>query len=210
MSHKYTYGVKTKKRPNAALIILGLTIFVLGGLTVTNLFDSNPKKLVPVVARHAPVAVPKVVMNYALPVRLQIPKLQVDANVKYLGLNKDGRMSVPSEVKDAGWYKYSSLPGNTGTAVIGGHLNGLKGEPGVFNKLSKLVAGDSISVIESNGQTINYIVRETKNYGQDEQPDEVFKSSSGTHLNLITCTGSWDTAEHRYAKRLVVFADKAS
>ena len=156
-----------------------------------------------------PVA-PKVDTNYGLPNHIQIPKLKVDAHVIYVGLTKTGNMSVPNNVIDAGWYKYGALPGNTGTAVIAGHLDGLRGEPGVFSNLSKLLPGDTITVTEGNGLVVSFVVRETKSYPQTEQPAEVFTSTSGSHLNLITCTGSWDSSEHQFAKRLVVFADKVN
>lgn len=149
-------------------------------------------------------------INYGLPVRVQIPKLSIDAHVINVGLTKDGNMSVPNNVIDAGWYKYGGLPGNSGTAVIAGHLDGLRGEPGVFSSLDKLAAGDVITVSGSNGQAVSFTVRETRSYGQNEQPPEVFKSTLGSHLNLITCTGSWDRSAHRFAKRLVVFADKST
>lgn len=149
-------------------------------------------------------------INFGLPTRLQIPKLKVDTHIINVGLTKDGNMSVPSNVVDAGWYKYSKLPGNTGTAVIAGHLDGLRGEPGVFSKLSKLIPGDTIFVTEGNGLTVSFVIRKTKTYALTEQPAEVFSSANGSHLNLITCTGNWDKSEHRFAKRLVVFADKAS
>jgi sortase (surface protein transpeptidase) len=130
--------------------------------------------------------------------------------VVYEGVAKDGSMSVPTNVIDTGWYKYGALPGNTGTAVIAGHLDGLRGEPGVFSNLNKLVAGDTITVLESNGLTVSFVVRTSRSYSQNEQPNEVFYSTSGAHLNLITCTGNWDSSEHRFAERLVVFADKAT
>lgn len=126
-----------------------------------------------------------------------------------MGLTKDGAMAVPTNVVDVGWYKYGSLPGNKGDAVIAGHLDGLQGQPGVFSGLDKLQKGDRVSVVDSENHTASFVVRETQTYDQNAQPSEVFTASdTGAHLNLITCTGAWDKAQHRFAERLVVFADK--
>ncbi|MDL2341649.1 MAG: class F sortase [Patescibacteria group bacterium] len=153
----------------------------------------------------APVAA---IHGYGLPVRLLIPKLKVDAKMLYMGKTAAGNMQVPGNVVDAGWYKYGALPGNTGTAVIAGHLDGLKAEPGVFSNLKQLQVGDVVSVRDNAGATVSFSVRALKSYGQNDQPAEVFSSTSGSHLNLITCTGAWDKTAHQFAQRLVVFTDR--
>lgn len=215
MGDKYTQGAKNDKRHIFTLLLIGIIMALTVVLAVNNVNGSRnssapqtqPSSVVTTLI-HSKLS--QASTNYGLPVRLQIPKLQVDSHVIYVGVAKDGSMSVPTNVTDTGWYKYGALPGNTGTAVIAGHLNGLRGESGVFSNLDKLAAGDTITVTENNGLILTFIVRETRTYGQNEQPAEVFNSTSGSHLNLITCTGNWDSSEHRFAKRLVVFADKAS
>ena len=125
-----------------------------------------------------------------------------------MGNTKTGAMDTPTNVVDVGWYKYGALPGNVGTAVVAGHLDGLKAEPGVFSQLKLLQPGDIVSVHDNAGATVSFKVRTTKSYGQNEQPAEVFTSTEGAHLNLITCTGSWDKTAHQFAQRLVVFTDR--
>lgn len=209
MSYKYEHGKKNKRRW-PTLLPIGL-IVVLGGMAGVIFGLPHPPRHRENLAIAKPTAtvVPLPTTNYGLPSRLKIPKLKIDTHVIYVGLTKDGNMSVPTNVIDAGWYKYGALPGNTGTAVLAGHLDGLRGEPGVFSNLGKLAPGDTIQVTETNGLDVSFTVRETKRFAQTEQPAEVFKSTSGSHLNLITCIGNWDKTEHRFAERLVVFADKA-
>ncbi len=144
-----------------------------------------------------------------LPVRLVIPKLDIDANIMQLGLTKEGNMDVPDDLINTGWYKYGPRPGQTGSAVIAGHLEGVK-EDGVFINLHKLIKGDVVSVKDDNGTDISFTVRETKLYDQHERPTEVFNNTDGSYLNLITCTGTWNTAEQRYSKRLVVFTERSN
>ncbi len=161
---------------------------------------SNPQNL--------PAAKPAAT-NRGLPAQLVIPKLNINTKVIYVGVTKDGNMEAPKNVHDVGWYKYGAIPGNKGAAVIAGHLDGLKGEPGVFSELEKLQKGDSFSVIDDKDRAMPFVVRELREYGQNEQPAEVFSAAEGAHLNLITCTGAWDKDARRFTHRLVVFADRS-
>ena len=200
---------KNRKR---GLLIVGLVCALsLSGLAF---FKHAPaKKSVPhvvVSSQKSPQPPPPAAVNYGLPVRLKIPKLAIDAPVTYMGLTKAGAMAVPTGIAEVGWYKNGALPGNKGSAVMAGHIDGPKGQPAVFASLGKLQKGDTLQVVDSNNMTIPFTVREARTYGQDEQPSEVFNAADSAHLNLITCTGTWDNAQHRFLERLVVFADKSS
>src|SRR4051812_39209252 len=109
-----------------------------------------------------------------LPVRIQIPELKVDAAIDYVGLNAKGEMDVPAAALNAAWYKYGPLPGDPGSAVIDGHVLGLKGEPGVFQHLDKIRSNDQLRVLDGHGQEIVFIVRETRLYNSGDQPAEIF------------------------------------
>lgn len=145
--------------------------------------------------------------SYGVPARLIIPKINVDANVIQVGLTALGNMESPNTNTDAGWYRYGPRPGNEGSSVIAGHV-GLGSIKGVFSQLRTLQQGDMIMVIDNKGDTVSFIVRTTKLYDKDAQPVEVFSSTSGSHLNLITCEGTWESPQQTYSQRLVVFADK--
>lgn len=147
--------------------------------------------------------------KYGLPVRLQIPKINVDVPILYLGLTSDGDMDVPSGVNDVGWYKYGPHPGDKGSAVIAGHLEGVK-ERGVFIDLDTLQKGDTLLIIDDQAAVTTFVVQKAVKYGQDERPSEVFQTEGDARLNLITCTGIWSNAQQRYSHRLVVFANKAT
>ncbi|MDO8471961.1 MAG: class F sortase, partial [bacterium] len=73
-----------------------------------------------------------------LPVRLIIPKLEVDAKVEYVALAKDKTMDVPKNQANVAWYLLGNRPGEVGTAVISGHYGWRDDKPLVFAKLSKL------------------------------------------------------------------------
>lgn len=143
------------------------------------------------------------------PTRLTIPGIKVNAVVQYVGVTADGTMDVPNNSVDVGWYKLGRRPGEPGSAVIAGHFDSKEGEPGVFNNLDKLQPGNKIYVKDEKGRTISFVVRESRKYNPGADATAVFGSNDGkAHLNLITCTGAWDTTQERYSHRLVVFTDR--
>ena len=162
-------------------------------------------------ARNIPIVVANAVAAnariYGLPVRLTIPKINVDTGIQHMGLTVSGNLQAPNNNTDVGWYQYGARPGNQGSAVIDGHL-GLGTIKAVFSKLSMLQKGDAIMVVDAQGNTSSFVVRTTKLYNQDTQVAEVFSSKTGSHLNLITCNGDWEPGQRTYNQRLVVFADK--
>lgn len=82
-----------------------------------------------------------------LPIRLNIPKIKVDAPVKYVGLTRDGAMDVPQGPSDVAWFNLGPRPGQKGSAVVAGHYGVWKnGKVSVFNKLNTLRPGDIVSI----------------------------------------------------------------
>lgn len=146
-----------------------------------------------------------------LPVRLKIPTIEVNSAIEDALITSDGRMDVPEGSKNVAWFALGPKPGDTGSAVIGGHF-GIKDEvPFVFYDLDKLNIGDQIYVVNDKGITLIFIVRSTKLFDRDADATSVFTSYDGlAHLNLITCEGEWNEANGTYPKRLVVFTDKVA
>jgi sortase A len=140
---------------------------------------------------------------------LKIPAINVDTAIEYTGLTAKGDMTPPGSPNTVGWYKYGAIPGDAGSAVIAGHVVGPKGEPAVFARLNKLQKGDLLLVVDGKNQTASFVVRQIRTYNQEEQHNEVFNSGAGTHLNIITCAGEWNSSQRHYLERLVVFADKS-
>jgi LPXTG-site transpeptidase (sortase) family protein len=145
-----------------------------------------------------------------LPIRLEIPKIKVNATIIPVGVAKNGSMEAPSGPKDVGWLKFGSRPGNSGSAVIAGHYGyWKKGVGSVFDDLNKLRKGDKLYVEDERGVIITFVVRKILTYDQNEDASSIFNSSDGkAHLNLITCEGDWNSAQETYSNRLVIFTDK--
>lgn len=148
-------------------------------------------------------------VGYGLPVRLKIPKLNIDATIEQVGLTTTGDMDAPKGPATAGWLNLGPRPGHIGSAVMDGHF-GYKGKiPAVFDKLHTLQRDDLLYVEDEAGATIVFVVRELKTYKPNDDATNVFSSTDGlAHLNLVTCKGAWDKTQKTYSTRLVVFTDK--
>jgi sortase A len=143
-----------------------------------------------------------------LPVRFKIPRITVNAKIEYAGLTPDGAMDNPKEKSNVAWFSLGTIPGQEGTAVIAGH-SGYKVGKVPFDTLETLRKGDKVYVENAAGESITFVVRESRSYDADANAPEVFTSNKGTHLNLITCAGIWDASKKTYNKRYVVFTDIA-
>lgn len=145
-------------------------------------------------------------VKIGIPLQLLIPAIGIDANIQLLGVSASGQMEVPDNIVDVGWFKMGSRPGEVGSAVIAGHLDGKQGEPGIFANLDKLTKGDLLMVKDDMGNSTVFVVRDKRAYDPGFA-NEVFSQNDGVHLNLITCDGVWEKNIKSYSKRLVVFAD---
>ena len=146
----------------------------------------------------------------ALPVRLIIPAIDVDAKVQLVGLDEDesGAMAVPSNFTDVGWYKDGVRPGMSGSAVIAGHFNGKKVSEAVFYDLAKLQVGDKVVIMSEESTEEIFTVVRVETYAYDASTTDVFTSADGkSKLNLITCGGTWMSEKRLYDKRTVVFTE---
>lgn len=152
---------------------------------------------------RVPSAVPE-----GLPVRLQIPVINVDAAIEDGLITPDGRMDVPAGSKNVSWFALGPHPGQTGSAVIGGHFGITNGVPWVFYDLDKLKVGDKIYVLDDRKDTLAFVVRSIKSFDRTDDATVVFSSNDGlAHLNLITCEGIWNADKRVYPQRLVIFTD---
>ncbi len=143
-----------------------------------------------------------------LPVRLQIPVIGVDSLIEDALITSDGRMDVPAGSVNVAWFALGPHPGDTGSAVIGGHFGISNGVPWVFYNLDKLRVGDKIYILDDKNETLAFQVRAINSFDRDADATTVFTSTDGlAHLNLITCEGIWNQVNGMYPQRLVVFTD---
>ncbi|MDB5225741.1 MAG: class sortase [Candidatus Adlerbacteria bacterium] len=143
-----------------------------------------------------------------LPERLRIPALGIDAHVKQVGINEAGNMATPGNFTDAGWYKYGTVPGFEGSAVMDGHVDNALALDGVFKHLGDLAPGDEIYVDTASSTPLRFVVVRVESYAAAEVPlDELFNKKGGAYLHLVTCDGAWIKDKKEYDRRLVVYAE---
>ena len=144
------------------------------------------------------------------PAVIRIPRLEVEAPIIPLGLQDDGSIEVPKNPDQAGWWLGGPEPGETGPAVIVGHVDSERTGPAVFFHLRYLEAGDEIHIDRVDGSTITYVVESTERHDKDEFPtDAVYGPTEDPTLRLVTCGGDFDFNTRTYDDNVVVFASLA-
>ncbi|MCA9348026.1 class F sortase [Candidatus Saccharibacteria bacterium] len=147
-------------------------------------------------------------VNPDMPRYVTIEKLAKRAMVKSVGVKSDGSLEAPASVHTAGWYNQSAKPGSPGGAtVLDGHVSGPTVK-GVFHGIDKLQAGDTVTVQMGNGSKIDYeVVRSVVSKAEEvDMPKLLISVEPGAHgLNLITCTGKFDSSTNSYPDRIVVY-----
>jgi sortase (surface protein transpeptidase) len=149
-----------------------------------------------------------------VPVRLQIPGIEVDTKLQRLGREQDGTVEVPEgprEWEEAGWYEGGTRPGDPGSAVILGHVDSRREGPAVFYRLRELRRGDQIKVVRADGSIVRFAVDRTEQYPKSRFPTDAVYYPTGTpELRLVTCGGEFDTGIHHYKSNVIVFATMTS
>ncbi len=140
------------------------------------------------------------------PISLSIPKISVDTKIQEVGITQKGNMATPNNFMDVGWYKFGTVPGDIGSAVIAGHVNNELGLSAVFSKLGELKEGDDIYVTMEKDKQLHFKVTKSKTYDFDASGEEVFSEDDAKLLKLVTCTGSWIEKFKTHDERLVVSA----
>jgi sortase (surface protein transpeptidase) len=145
------------------------------------------------------------------PSLLRIPSIGVDALTVPVGLEADGSMEIPSDVRTIGWYEPGEgvgvAPGQTGTAVLAGHVDSRTQGAGAFYHLRDLVVGDEIEIEHADGTVSRWRVISVTQYAKDALPiDEVFVWDGPPRLALITCGGAFDWTARSYTDNIVVTA----
>ncbi len=125
-----------------------------------------------------------------------------------MGVTGGYQMATPSRIENVAWFSYGASPGLAGDAVIAGHLDGPRGEPAVFWRLSELKAGDQI-LVTTGGREVRFQVVERAYVGVGTNPPGLYEQGGAARLTLITCAGAWDAGRQTYSQRLVVEARPA-
>ncbi len=139
------------------------------------------------------------------PVKLVIPALKLDADVREVGIDQTGAMEMPQDWQEVGWYRGSAHMGEWGTAVMSGHVDHYTG-PAVFYHLKRLQAGDVVVIEDRHGTRWQYRVVSKEIKPLDKwQAREVFVAQSPfPSLHLFSCVGAYSKSAQTYLERILV------
>jgi sortase (surface protein transpeptidase) len=172
--------------------------------------NSTPGSL----SRHptAP-AVKGPVLARSTPVHLSIPAIGVQSDLKTIGLQPNGEITTPPLARDshAYWLDVSPTPGQLGPSVILGHVDSAQWGPAVFFDLGKLRQRDRIEITLADHTVAVFEVTHVNEYSKAEFPTlSVYGNTDHAALRLMTCGGTFDSAQHSYESNIVVYADLVS
>ncbi|MET7817201.1 class F sortase [Micromonospora zamorensis] len=142
------------------------------------------------------------------PVRLTVPAIKVAAPVAPVGQARDGSIAVPplERHNETGWYDRGPTPGESGPAVIVGHVDTKTG-PSVFYDLGKLHPGDLIEVARADESVVVFRVDTVEHFPKDQLPAErIYGHDGPPGLRLITCGGQFIGGRTGYADNVIAFA----
>ena len=149
--------------------------------------------------------------NYAvspdMPRQLTIQKLGINSRVVRLSARQNSEPKSPQNIYDVGWYENSAKPGETGAALLIGHIRGVE-KNGVFYDLTRLVPGDEFQLELGDGTLQNYQIVKMEAYERGQVDFSALSDTAiGGHpgLNLLTAVASYGS-NSQVVQQLAVFA----
>ncbi|MET7748346.1 class F sortase [Micromonospora sp. NPDC005367] len=199
----------------AVVSLLGVTGV---GLVTAGLTAPPPRPPAPDVAAPAAPAVPAASrppralppLPHAAPTLIRIPSIGVRAEIIPVGVDATGVLEVPPLDRPglAGWYRHGVSPGETGNAVLVGHVDSPTG-PAVFFHLGRLRPGDTVRVSRADTRVATFTVDRVDTYPKDAFPsDLVYGPAGSAGLRLLTCGGRFDEQAGEYVDNIIVFASR--
>jgi hypothetical protein len=209
---KRTKGRRTPIGGAAPLFLMVLGVFLLLNALVDrdSVMGENATIAVAVTtATTAPLAGEQVeedILTHPIPDpdRLEIPALDVSAEIVPVGLHRNGEMIIPRGGR-VGWYKLGPAPGNQGPVVMVGHYDSAR-DPAVFFGIKDLRPGDEILVYGEDGDVAAYEVDRVERWSKANLPVErIWDYTPEAVIRLITCGGEWDDRTNHYLSNIIAY-----
>ena len=149
--------------------------------------------------------------------RVIVPSIGADAPVIPEGAT-GGELDVPSSVHVVGWWdgvsKSSSgtvheqvaAPGQSGVALLAGHVDSAAQGHGVFYRLRQARPGDAVTVIDANDNVTHWEVTAVQVVLKSALPYNLFVDSGPPQLALVSCGGPFDPASGHYLDNVIAWA----
>ena len=135
------------------------------------------------------------------PVRLVIPSLKVDSEVKEIGTAvQNGELIWETIPFIVGHYRTTAKAGEKGNAIFAGHVAS-RNWGNVFINLYKVKLGDEIQVYTDKA-VFTYTASRVRLVLPTQT--DVMNPTTDATITLITCGGDWIPEERNYSHRLIV------
>lgn len=141
------------------------------------------------------------------PVSVEVPAVDIDADVVAVGAAEDGQMELPEDPNVVGWYRFGPAAGaGAGSVVIGGHVDSRRYGLGQLARLADAEVGDEVVVRTNAGAVHQYTIVDVQRIPKTELPvADVFSRDGAERLLLITCAGDFDGSH--YSDNAIVTAE---
>jgi hypothetical protein len=143
-----------------------------------------------------------------VPVRLRLPRVEVTAAIRPVGVDPEGDLEIPGDVAAVGWYRFGPRPGDpAGSTVLSGHVDSAEQGRGAFFPLRRLAPGDPVLVQGSDGRIWSYRVVAREEWPKTDVPlDRIFSRTGAPRLTLVTCGGGFREDIRSYQDNIAVTA----
>ena len=139
----------------------------------------------------------------SLPVRMRIPALSLDYEVRETGADAKGTMQIVPALEVISWFGRSAIPGNEGNAIFGGHNTWGGVRSRIFN-LDELEIGDEMEIDYADGTTGRFLLESVFVYELRTAPAHLIMDTRGdARATLITCKWPFNTVTGTSDNRIV-------
>ena len=157
-----------------------------------------------------PPEVPVVSYITSLPVRVIIPNLSLDYEIRSMGADRRGNMEVAPFLAVTSWFNRSPIPGNRGNAILAGH-NAWRVERSRLFTLDTLRVGDYMEIEYADGSSLSFRLESVFVYPLLTAPAELIMDVGGeSRVTLITCKGPFSRTMGTSENRIVAIFKEES
>ncbi|MGJ0117910.1 class F sortase [Williamsia sp. MIQD14] len=213
-----------RNRSRWALLVAAVVVVVVGGCSEdrpsTRPFPEGDRAAAARVANPEATVVDRATRSPTVPGHIYIDAIGVNATVMslgtemapdpFLGGTQVASFVVPPDLVRVGWWSDGPRLGAPGMAVLLGHSQ-VGGGYAVFNRLSALRDGDSVTVENASGTrrvdlAVSRVVPGIAKNDQTALQTVLADNARTADLAMITCSGNFDSAVSESSENTAVFA----
>jgi len=142
------------------------------------------------------------------PARMRIPALSADAEIIDTGFDETETMEIADSAHLISWLREGAIPGNDGSAILGGH-NRWKGEIGQLINLDSLEVGDAMEIDYFDGTTLTFYCESVFVYALATAPAAHIMDGGGeARVTVITCKDPYNPSTGTSDYRIIAVFKK--